>query len=456
MDRQPGPERLQNYGTDPQRSEAHSSSIATQERDLVRRHPQTTPSDLQNHGPEPNQPRRSPERESPPGAKLKRVSSYSKYVMSNIFSIVVAYYSARQDIAKHAEKPTVVVCGSLVFITFLADLILMLHTSCLLTLPRIGECRYMAAIVLIYVSNVLFMLTSVGLLVLLNKSYAFLAVLLLPIIAILGIFFRKEIRTARHQRHTGYEAYETELKQFSDLSVSVTFLNFTGMIATISFYFKNFPEKAGRSGITVSESFIFFTIIFGLLSMLLTTVPPSFKQRGTRERLISVIRAFGYVLFGLQTLTGLELAAGFVEGFVVLAFLPDFVGAVFWFDMEFLHERRRDVETGGDEVDGERGRNDEPETFAIPVASFIFTLLMTVYSMNRGAPDYNFHLRSCMLLIFSAFKSSLSWMMLTFKPPKTQSLVTVANILTRFTVGLLVVAMLDVILFAIPAIYKFF
>ncbi|EHA8590421.1 hypothetical protein COCNU_scaffold018388G000010 [Cocos nucifera] len=421
----------------------HGSSVATQERNLVRRHRQTTPS----------QPRASPERESRPGAKLKRVSSYSKNVMANIFPTVVVYYSAGQDIAKHAEKPSVVVCGSLVFITFLANLILMLYTSCLLTLKRVGEYQYMAAIVLIYVSNVLFMLTSVGLLVLLNKYYAFLAVLLLPIIAILGILFRKEIRTARHQRSTGYEDYETELKQFSDLSIFVTFPNFTGMMATISFCFQKFPEKAGRFGIAVSESFIFFTIIFGLLSMLLTTVPPSFDQPRTRERLISVIRAFGYVLIGLQTLTGLELAARFAEGFVVLAFLPDFVGAVFWFDMEFSHERRGDEEAGRgisrDEVDGERGSNDEPETFAIPVTIFIFALLMTAYSMNRGAQDYSFHLKICMLLIFLAFKSSLSWMMLTFKPPKTKSFVKVANILTRFTVGLLVMAVLDSAFYAI-------
>ncbi|EHA8590423.1 hypothetical protein COCNU_scaffold018388G000030 [Cocos nucifera] len=403
------------------------------------------------------------ERGSRPGAKLKRVSSYSKNVMTNILSIVVAYYSARQDITQHAKKLFVVACGSLVFITFLADLILMLHTSCLLTLQRIGERRYTAAIVLIYVSNVLLMLTSAGLLVLLNKSYALHAALLLPIIAILGIFFRKEIQTAQDQRSTGYEDYETELKLFSNLSVSVTFITFTGMIATISFDFKRFAEKAGHLGITVSESFIFFTIIFGLLSMLLTTVPPSFNHPRTRERLISVIRALGYVLFGLQTLTGLEVAAEFAEGFVVLAFLPDFVGAVFWVRKEFLHERRGDEETGGeagrgisrDEVDGERGRNDEPETFAIPVTSFIFTLLIAVYSMHRGDQDYSFHLRSCMLLIFSAFKSSLSWTMLTFKPPETQSLVTVANILTRFTVVLLAVAMVNLTFFAIPAIYKF-
>ncbi|KAG1331880.1 hypothetical protein COCNU_02G018480 [Cocos nucifera] len=292
------------------------------------------------------------------------------------------------------------------------------------------------------------MLTSTSLLLLLNPSYAMVIILVLPVIAIVVIDCYNGINNssgqAREVTDYNYEDHRSELKQLFDLSASVTGGAFGGMLTTIFAYFKNFPKVVHQEvDVKFSEAFIFFTVIYGLLAMLLTTVPPSVAHPNARSRYITFIKVLSYSLFGLLALIGLAVAAQFLGQIIFLAFLPIFLAVVVWFRKEFISQ-----EDGTSRDQGATGHESEPDASSITITAFIFAALMAVYSVNFGSEgDVDFHQKTCMFFMSMAFMSSLSWM--AFRSPRTQSLVNAVTILTYSTLVWLVFAMLDLIFLAI-------
>lgn len=358
--------------------------------------------------------------------------------------MVTAYYIVYQDLIKYASRLYFMVYRSLMFVNFFADIILMLLISHLLLFGFGCISKYLKTIT--YITNIVSMLTSASLLLLLNASYAPLVILLLPVMVIVGIVFYKEIKIGQAHEVIDDEDYQSELKPFFDLSASVTNAAFGGMIGTIFGYFKNFPIDADEAPAKFFEAFIFLTVIFGLLAMLLTTLPLLLRHPNVKARFVSFIKVLSYTLLGLLALTGLAIACEFVGRFILLAFFPIFIAVAVWFGNEFMQDNRRS------QPSTTIGHENELDTISViitTITTFIFGIIMAVYTVYFTGEDYNFNIRVCMLLLSMAFMSSLSWMLLASRSLRTEGLEMIMKVLVCFTTGGLVLAMVGLILVGI-------
>ncbi|KAG1355234.1 hypothetical protein COCNU_07G013460 [Cocos nucifera] len=383
--------------------------------------------------------------------RLRRILEFSSTVTTIAFGVLVTFiFGYRQHGIGDPRSLKLIVSSFVTFSTFLSGLILMFLTLNLLTLnhPQTRRKQYMAVIVLTYVSSILLTLTSLSLLVLLPKNYAILAFILLPIVVIVGLLiYYHGLQLDQADSITGYEGQKAELKRSSKLSSSVTTLSFGGMVGSISGYTKNVSDLARKPHINVGFFIIFSTSLSGLFSILLALVLPSLHSPITRQRLMTFIKFFSYILLMLQAMTAIAFSHVFLEEFVLPAFFPIILGAIVWFAMEFGLEKPTD--RGRCVTSLEVIELKLTSMFSTSVTSITFGGITTIFTGYIGSQADSLHLNSCVFLMLSAFISGLSLMLLTFRPLDRRSSIMAVRILTCCTIVLLALAALDVILLVV-------
>ncbi|CAL9750232.1 unnamed protein product, partial [Musa acuminata subsp. burmannicoides] len=234
-------------------------------------------------------------------SKLKQILQFAFIDIIISLMAVFAVFIAQRDLKGHANELHLLICGFLTTCSLLCGVTLMFFTINLLSRKdhSVQRGQHVTTVFLLVLSCALLILTAAGFSTLLHKRSMFLAALL-PGCLLLGTLFYFIVHAGYDddQNSTGYGSYKSELKHSLGLSSTVVSLAFSGLITTLIGTAKSHSDQALTINTKICIFQMFFAAMFGLLLMLLSSVPPSFKQQSTREFLTKVLKALSYSLLG--------------------------------------------------------------------------------------------------------------------------------------------------------------
>ncbi|URD72430.1 hypothetical protein MUK42_10309 [Musa troglodytarum] len=374
-------------------------------------------------------------------SKLKQILQFAFVDIIISLMAASAVFIAQRDLKDHANELHLLICGFLTTCSFLCGVTLMFRTINLLSRKNqsVQRGQHVTTVFLLVISCALLILTASGFSTLLHKRSMFLAALL-PGCLILGTLLCFICHTGddHDQNSTGYGSYKSELKHSLGLSSTVVSLAFSGLITTLIGTAKSHSEQALTINTKICIFQMFFAAMFGLLLMLLSSVPPSFKQQSTREFLTKVLKALNYSLLGSLALIAATAASAFLDVVLVLVLLPTpFLGVTLWFCIEWhstqkQRHRPRTAANAGHDL-----KLKLVSKVATTTTSISFGGLMGVFSGFIGTKGSDLQLKLCVLVMFFAFLSSFSVNLLTFSTPKPGTLMAVIKILSTCSVLLL-------------------
>ncbi|RWV79556.1 hypothetical protein GW17_00059287, partial [Ensete ventricosum] len=335
---------------------------------------------------------------------------------------------AQRDLKGHANQLHLLICGFLTICSFFCGVTLMFFTINLLSRknPSVQRGQYKTTIFLLVISCALLILTAAGFSTLLHKRSMFLAALL-PGCLLLGTLFYFIVHTGDDHDHnsTGYGSYKSELKHSFGLSSTVVSLAFSGLITTLIGTAKSHSDQALTLNTKICIFQLFFAAMIGLLLMLLSSVPPSFRQQSRREFLIKVLKALSYSLLGSLALIAATAASEFLDVFLVLVLLPiPFLGVTLWFCIEWRSTQKQQHRPFTATNVGHDLKLKLVSKVATTTTSISFGGLMGVFSGFIGREGSDLQLKLCVLVMFFAFLSSFGVKLVTFSTPKPGTLMT--------------------------------
>lgn len=269
----------------------------------------------------------------------------------------------------------------------------------------------------VFVSNIVLMITAACLTAVLNVSYLYLAA---PVVLLIGAPYAYHIEhSSRNSMVWGvlqYEELQDDLKYFFDLSSEVTQTAFLGLPAMLFSQLKSTNCKLTME-IRVPEVLTMYTVLFGLLIMLVSSVPLAADFKETREKFVKVfIRYSSYVLLVFIAVVATLAAIEILQGYMVLA-LVYVLGACIW--LLFWKECRAPP---ADKPSPDPEKGNGRDTVVMRSRSLvwfgfcpaIFGVLMASYSrsVNNGGADITRLYKTCVFFMFLALISNLGRMLL--------------------------------------------
>ncbi|CAL4985594.1 unnamed protein product [Urochloa decumbens] len=183
-----------------------------------------------------------------------------------------------------------------------------------------------------YCMTVLRMAAAASLLLLLGTRVHLLVVLpLLLLVLALVVFFFWNTFYCSDPPGFGWMEHKEELRLRFDISSKVVSMAFAGLIGVAKGYVES-PSNMTR-GYMVSECFMFYSAVLGLLVMLLCTVPIAlFPRHSTRARMAKVyIPILSYVALLFLVLAGILAAEGILQEYVFFVCFATVATAVLCF-----------------------------------------------------------------------------------------------------------------------------
>ncbi|CAL9750228.1 unnamed protein product [Musa acuminata subsp. burmannicoides] len=374
-------------------------------------------------------------------SKLKQILQFAFIDIIISSMALFAVFIGQRDLKGRANELHLLICGFLTTCSLLCGVTLMFFTINLLSRKNqsVQRGQHTTTVFLLVISCALLILTAAGFSTLLHKRSMFLAALL-PGCLLLGTLFYFIVHAGYHddQNSTGYGSYKSELKHSLGLSSTVVSLAFSGLITTLIGTAKSHSDQALAINTKICIFQMFFAAMFGLLLMLLSSVPPSFKQQSTREFLTKLLKALSYSLLGSLALIAATAASAFLDVFLVLVLLPTpFLGVTLWFCIDWHSTQKQPHGPRTTTNVGHDLKLKLISKVATTTTSISFGGLTGVFSGFIGRKGSELQLKLCVLVMFFAFLSSFSVKLLTFSTPKPGTLMTVIKSLSTCSVLLL-------------------
>uniref|UniRef100_A0A0D9V0M0 Uncharacterized protein n=1 Tax=Leersia perrieri TaxID=77586 RepID=A0A0D9V0M0_9ORYZ len=278
---------------------------------------------------------------------------------------------------------------------------------------KVEDCdrrRIRGLLLAVFASNIVLMITAACLTAILNVKYLYIA---MPVVLLIEAPYAYHIEhSSRNTMNWGvvkYEELQDDLKYFFDLSSEVTQAAFLGLPAILFSQLKSTNCKSSVQ-IRVPEVLTMYTVLFGLLIMLVCSAPLAADIKETREKFVKVfIRYSSYLLLVLVAVVSTLAAIQILQGYVVLAFvflLGTYIWGLFW------KECRAPPSQKGDGKDTAVIRSRSMVWFGFCPA--IFGVLMASYSrsVSNGREDISDLYKTCVLFMLLTLISNLVRMLL--------------------------------------------
>ncbi|WOL12245.1 hypothetical protein Cni_G21011 [Canna indica] len=334
----------------------------------------------------------------------------AKFKVAMAVAILMALFFHDLSTKAHA-KSYLALCAFLAFSTLVSGL-----SSMFLTLA--SPIRSMAADIVGHVSAA-FLVATVASLTFLIQSENHVHVVFTPIILLplLILSLRNSIfYLGNHAADETAASYDDMIVRLSGqlmsswkLSLSITSLIFAGMLGTISGYSKMSSPEAHSFDVEVCLFFMLLSSYCGLLLLILSLSLPRIDQDPIERMplMITISRYLSLSLWALMFITAAMVATVVLEGsMIILCFLPVALAAAVWSMMK-LDYQAEDATTEGE---------DKGKLISALIASSAYGGMMTLFSMQLTIQEGGLALKICMFILFSAFASGYSLILLSFRP----------------------------------------
>lgn len=277
-----------------------------------------------------------------------------------------------------------------------------------------------------YVSTALLVVVPTSLLVLLDTAYAVVMIPLFPVAICIFLLLRKGVNLGFASGAARYEQLDHNLSCLFHLAAGITLPSYAGLIGHIvSTVRSTSSPQDGIIGINSVECLLLYSVITGLVLMLLSSSPPPLYLRKTRTVVVSrFLGLLADVLVGLVSLAGFLQATETAGGYAVLAFTTTTIAGCAIFARE--HEDEPDRH-GEHDVKQHLDSSSPPSMVLLMVYSFSFAVLMALYSVGRAArghaASYDSGWTMIGVVVAASFVINSLWQIaLQRRAPRTESI----------------------------------
>ncbi|PUZ44859.1 hypothetical protein GQ55_8G165000 [Panicum hallii var. hallii] len=286
-----------------------------------------------------------------------------------------------------------------------------------------GRRHINALCVAAYVSTALLVLLPMSLLVLLDKAYAVVTIPLFPVAICIFLLLRKGAHIGFASGTARYEQLDHNLSCLFHLAAGITVPSYAGLIGHIVSTVRGTSSPQEGIGVNAVECLLLYSVVIGLVLMLLSSSPPPLYLRKTRVVVVSrFLGLLADVLVGLVALAGFLQATETAGGYAVLAFTTTTIAGCAIFARE--HEDEPDRH-GEHDIKQHLDSSSPPSLVLLMVYSCSFTLLMASYSMGRATRRHaaaSYWTMIGVVVAASFVISSLCQIALQRRAPRTESM----------------------------------
>ncbi|KAJ3669069.1 hypothetical protein LUZ60_011019 [Juncus effusus] len=324
-----------------------------------------------------------------------------------IFSTAFAGFKDMKELHQHTFPMIVAI---FLIVTFIATAILMKLEFFLSHREPESVWQLKAVTLVTLIAGIMFMVTDNLLLVLVHQGNAFLFFLELPEMIMLVVLAYHGMPKDRHHIVIHDDNYENMIQSASDLAVFATGVAFSMHIAILWGYMKN-PSFQGHGHPQVGLSLTFSALILSLFCLMITSIPLVFHLLTKRNVLVAFISGLKKAILAILAASAVVLGEKFLEGSVLLAFLPEITIIFVYTSVEFFQRE-------GANPTEQQNPDEQPGIFVL-VATANLTLLAALHGMYGGNIDgnYNLYIKAAIFFLVSSTLSSLRCIAVRFKPP---------------------------------------
>ncbi|XP_062181857.1 uncharacterized protein LOC133886139 isoform X2 [Phragmites australis] len=298
--------------------------------------------------------------------------------MVNLF-LVLSFFGKMQY-----HKQTIVSIWSIFYLVSLV-LSFFIHVAGMQTSWWIQQVEWQCKIA--YWSTVLRMLAAAFLLLFLDTVHAVVVVPLLLLVLALVSYFWWQTFYSTYRPGMNWGNYMAELKLRFDLSAQVVSMAFAGLSGTVLGYVKGSSNLTYGNIAVAPECFLFYSVVLGLLVVILSTVPTRILFIKNRRRMAKVylpILAYAALLF--LVVASIVAAEKILRDYVFFVFIAILVVAVlfFWWENHYAANRivpERPAHEVHPTTNTLREQDAKLSQYLLVYFTALFAALMAIHSM---------------------------------------------------------------------------